>query len=253
MSLKLKRLKMDSNEIVSSMQKCYAQSYSSLISTTIRLSIKNFLLIPSNQLAILFTLICSSFVLNFLTKYNLIYSSLVSFTCLPILLIAFISYRSYFDWKKFIKRNIDNTDISHKWASKIYSKNENAMFALTTFNKNNRLECVAMSAILIGEEKNFYRDDHLLSELSENQALLTRVGVLPMCHGRGMGKTVVQACIEFAKLNDVKTIKLTTSSPHSAAICLYKSLGFEITKVKDLIPILGFKKMAMELNLESMI
>jgi len=248
--LSITRSKLDSREHISSVQKCFDHSHSSLISKSIRLSVKNFIFKPINAIVLLIIFTFSVILCNYFKHYSLFGLLFVSLIGYYAIVIAYISYRSYFGWKAFIKSVVTESDISFKWANQVYSKEKNALFIANKTNSNELV--IASAALLIGEEKNskiIIGPEIELLELSENQGLLTHVGVLPKYFGNGYGKAIVKACIEFAKSKNVKTIKLCTSSSQLEAISLYKSLGFKITVVKELIPLLGFKVMAMELIL----
>jgi hypothetical protein len=65
---------------------------------------------------------------------------------------------------------------------------------------------------------------------------------MPFFLSKDIGRDVVQACIEFAKLRNVKTLKM-------AAVTLYKSLGFRIVGVETVVAVFRFEKIKMELNL----
>lgn len=141
-----------------------------------------------------------------------------------------------------------NLDLSDKNAQRTYSCPENACF-IATF-ENSPKEVIASSCILIGEEKNSYCHAKILPlKNNPKEALITRVGTLPKYHGMGAGRAVVQACVDFARSKNVKTIKLATSSAQHEAINLYKSIGFQITKKHALYDIFGFYELILELDL----
>ena len=248
--LNISRTRLDSSDLIYSVQKSFDYSHSTLISKTIRISIGNFILKPLNLVICTMLLSISTLLGYYLGKYNLLAYIFMSFMCYSVLVIAYISYSSYSGWKDFISRVVTDSDISFKWANQVYSKEKNAIFIANLNNSKDEL-VIASAAMIIGEEKNskIMIGEETVGELSENQGLLTHVGVLPKYFGNGYGRSVVKACIEFAKTNSVKTIKLCTSSSQLEAVSLYKSFGFKITTVHELVPILGLKIMVMELNL----
>jgi GNAT superfamily N-acetyltransferase len=56
---------------------------------------------------------------------------------------------------------------------------------------------------------------------------LAKLGVAPEARGRGVGRRLVEACIEWAKARGVRQLVLASNSQLGAAIQLYRSLGFE--------------------------
>jgi GNAT superfamily N-acetyltransferase len=247
------RSKLDRKEVLNSVQKCYDLSHSSLIVKTIKLSIINFHRAPLNLIICLAILTILTLSVNYSVQITLFNSILVTFASYSILFVAYVSYRCYFGWKEFINHINAHLDLSHKWASQIYDKENNAMFTAVPLDSSNKNELVvAHAAILVGKENNEITSQIIpdFSDIkNDTQALITRVGVLPHYHGKGIGRDVVQACIEFAKLKNVKTIKLTTSSSQMAAVGLYKSLGFKIVAVETVVAVFRFEKIKMELNL----
>ena len=245
-SFQIQRSKLDSDDVLYSAQRCYDLSHSSLISKTIKLSIKNFLLIPLNMAIFAIVLILMSFSLNKYFTTNLLISFMQSLLFCSGVLVVSVSLKCYFGWKEFIRNILQSSDISFKYANQVYSKENNGYFIATSPSSPDNL-VIATAAILIDEDKNVYRE--IMPRLSENEALLTRVGVLPSFHGKGAGRAVVQACIDFAAKKNVKQIKLVTSSSQIAAISLYESLGFRIAQIQEFLPVFRFRKIIMELKL----
>lgn len=66
------------------------------------------------------------------------------------------------------------------------------------------------------------------------------VGVHPEYGGQGIGKKIIQMCIDFAKETNETTIALHTSEIMDSARHLYESLGFQQIKALDE-PLFGLK------------
>ena len=56
---------------------------------------------------------------------------------------------------------------------------------------------------------------------------LVKLSVSPAARGRGLGRRLVQACLEFAPANGARRLVLLSSSRLQAALALYQGLGFQ--------------------------
>jgi ribosomal protein S18 acetylase RimI-like enzyme len=84
----------------------------------------------------------------------------------------------------------------------------------------------------------------------EIEGRITRVGVMPECHGRGVGRRLVQRCIEWAREErGLKVLRLMTSSAQEPAIALYRSAGFKPIQRFEMFPLFNFHELLMELPL----
>ena len=59
------------------------------------------------------------------------------------------------------------------------------------------------------------------------------IAVSEKCIGMGLGAIMMNQLISFAKQNEVKQIKLSVDNENTAAITLYKKLGFELQEKKE--------------------
>ena len=75
------------------------------------------------------------------------------------------------------------------------------------------------------------------------------VGVDPDFEGQGIGKTLTQQCIQFAKESGEKIVALHTSEFQNAARHIYESLGFK--RLRELEPIFNKKYFLYTLNLNN--
>jgi len=71
----------------------------------------------------------------------------------------------------------------------------------------------------------------------EDWSYIRMVGVHPDFGGKGIGKTLTQMCIDFAKSTEEKIVALHTSEYMNAARHIYESLGFK--QIKELEPRYG--------------
>lgn len=56
---------------------------------------------------------------------------------------------------------------------------------------------------------------------------LAKVGVTPSAQGRGIGRLLTMAAIEYARQRGAARVVLTSNQRLTAAVALYRSLGFE--------------------------
>ncbi|HEV8514825.1 MAG TPA: GNAT family N-acetyltransferase [Cyclobacteriaceae bacterium] len=68
----------------------------------------------------------------------------------------------------------------------------------------------------------------------EDWSYIRMVGVHPRFGGKGIGKTLTQMCIDFARSSGEKIIALHTSEFMNAARHIYENLGFK--QIKELEP-----------------
>ncbi|HVI34658.1 MAG TPA: GNAT family N-acetyltransferase [Gaiellales bacterium] len=81
-------------------------------------------------------------------------------------------------------------------------------------------------------------------------AAFRMLAVDPAAQGRGVGKAMVQACIDRARRDGKRRLTLMTTGSMDAAHHLYGHLGFRRTPESDMIVESGLRLMAYELNLE---
>jgi len=62
---------------------------------------------------------------------------------------------------------------------------------------------------------------------SKKCAFITNVSTLPVYFGKGIGKKLLSQCISYARKMEFRLIRLEVSVHSSAAISLYKTMGFE--------------------------
>lgn len=106
-------------------------------------------------------------------------------------------------------------------------------------DENNYLHLLKVGKCFVGELENqivgmaFYIPNGNPSKYFEsNWSYIRHVGVHPKMEGNGIGRKLVQQCIDFARESGLEWIALHTSEFQNAARHLYESLGF--TRHKDL-------------------
>lgn len=241
------RTKLETKEILDYVQRCFDLAQSTLVSKTVTFALKKFISQNFNLAISLVIVLFASFLIRFYYQLTATNSFILSAILCPSLLFIIVALRSYFGWRSFISDTITNLDISARHGKHVYSKENNGLFVAVPSNSDQKC-VIAMAIILIDDEKNVYREISL-PMLDSHTGLITRVSVLPEYQGKGAGRAVVQACIDFAIEKHLKCIKLVTTSSQEAAVSLYKSLGFKITKTIETVPSFGFNKIIMELNL----
>ena len=243
------RTNLENKGTISSVQKCYDLSRSQLITKNFKFALKNFIVQKHNLELSLLIIILTSFFVNFYSNISPFNSIKISTIVCLICFLTVVFLHFYFDWKNIIKDTISNLDLSLKMGNRVYGKENNGMFIATPSNSENLV--IAMSCILIEEEKNLYRECSLPALSSDHsEGLITRVSVLPEYQGMGAGRAVVKCCIDFARNKKVKVVKLITTSSQEVAVSLYKSLGFKTTNIIESMSVFGFSKIIMELNLD---
>jgi GNAT superfamily N-acetyltransferase len=55
---------------------------------------------------------------------------------------------------------------------------------------------------------------------------LAKLAVVPAARGHGIGRRLVEACIEYARVRGVSRLTLESNSQLASAIRLYEELGF---------------------------
>jgi GNAT superfamily N-acetyltransferase len=66
----------------------------------------------------------------------------------------------------------------------------------------------------------------ILVSISEKQAEVVYMGIIPRCRGKELGRRLVQFAHQFAGKNGVDTIVADVDSKNSPAIAMYESLGY---------------------------
>jgi ribosomal protein S18 acetylase RimI-like enzyme len=73
--------------------------------------------------------------------------------------------------------------------------------------------------------------------LEEGEAGIRMLAVLPEAQGRGIGRALVEACIERARASKRTALMLHTTPWMAAAQHLYESIGFERFAERDWLPV----------------
>jgi ribosomal protein S18 acetylase RimI-like enzyme len=69
--------------------------------------------------------------------------------------------------------------------------------------------------------------------LPPDEANLRMLGVDPAAQGRGVGRALVESCIELARSRGKRVLTLSTTNVMSAAQALYARMGFEAAPERD--------------------
>lgn len=134
----------------------------------------------------------------------------------------------------------DNETIEHVILSSFIEFSENLPEEGWNDYKSNIAEAVNVSPIAyrIVAERNgeiigsvfLYRnglDAYGSDELQINNPVIRLLAVKPSARGLGVGKKLIQYCIDLAKQQGSETIHLHTSDMMARAVSLYEKLGFE--------------------------
>lgn len=72
------------------------------------------------------------------------------------------------------------------------------------------------------------------AELPPDTASLRMLGVAPAARGRGVGRALLEVCLERARAAGKRVMVLRTTERMEVAAALYRSLGFERDPARDL-------------------
>jgi ribosomal protein S18 acetylase RimI-like enzyme len=88
-----------------------------------------------------------------------------------------------------------------------------------------------------------------LAEIDDDEAATIRMlGVSPAARGRGIGEVLVLACLDAARRDGARRIRLHTQTSMRAAQRLYERLGFIRTPEHDWSPAPGIDLLAFALE-----
>jgi len=82
-------------------------------------------------------------------------------------------------------------------------------------------------------------EDPYSEELQEGEAGIRMLAVDPDRHGRGIGRTLTQACLDRARSEGRRRVVLHTGAWMPKAIRLYERMGFERVPELDFTPVPG--------------
>jgi ribosomal protein S18 acetylase RimI-like enzyme len=72
-----------------------------------------------------------------------------------------------------------------------------------------------------------------INDETAREAYITSVSVVREWQGLGLGKMLLDKCIEFSKSRDFLSIKLKVHSDNATAIAIYRQQAFELTHRQD--------------------
>ncbi|MGB9812629.1 MAG: GNAT family N-acetyltransferase [Thermovenabulum sp.] len=68
-----------------------------------------------------------------------------------------------------------------------------------------------------------------------SSAQLLSIGVLPECHGKGIGKALLEKGMEYIRKKGIKRVKLEVRPNNTSAVKLYERFGFKVKgRTRDL-------------------
>lgn len=98
---------------------------------------------------------------------------------------------------------------------------ENYVFDLDVFSK---CLVIQMDSVVIG---------YVVYSIIYERAEIIDIVIDPLYRNKSYGYKLLLSCIEDIRLNNCKNITLEVNSNNTAAICLYKKLGFKIEAVRE--------------------
>lgn len=87
-----------------------------------------------------------------------------------------------------------------------------------------------------------------LSKADDSEYELVKMAVDPACRGKGIGKMLLERCIEAAKELKAEKLSLFSNSKLQAALKLYQQFGFTHVEVKGTPLLTADVKMELSLN-----
>jgi ribosomal protein S18 acetylase RimI-like enzyme len=82
-----------------------------------------------------------------------------------------------------------------------------------------------------------------------DEAVFRMLAVSPAAQGRGIGRALVEACLDRARARGAATMRLSTQPEMTAAHRIYEQLGFTRTPERDWSPVAGVLLWTYELPL----
>lgn len=98
---------------------------------------------------------------------------------------------------------------------------ENYVFDLDVFSK---CLVIQIDSVVIG---------NVVYSIIYERAEIIDIVIDPLYRNKSYGYKLLLSCIEDIRLNNCKNITLEVNSNNTAAICLYKKLGFKIEAVRE--------------------
>jgi len=86
------------------------------------------------------------------------------------------------------------------------------------------------SLVIPGNGKNDLQGVVLSSVVAPRVAHVTQICLLPSLHGKGLGRALLDACIEALRARNFQGLSLTVTSSNSPAVLLYESEGFGVLR-----------------------
>jgi ribosomal protein S18 acetylase RimI-like enzyme len=204
----------------------FYESHQELILDTVFITLKDTLVQPK----VIAVLAVYALVLRFILQEYWLFALSLQFLAFT----AFMYWKSHTGWRGLIHTINTQLDFSPKVAGELYGKLENVCIVV----KDEANQKVIATASLLAGKDGFQYKSKICPEFLENDGLLKHVGVLPGIRRSGLGKLVVSACLDKAKEIGLKRVFLATSSAQTAALSLYRKLGFkQVVKAKTLSPL----------------
>eukprot|EP00823_Brevimastigomonas_motovehiculus_P008383 TRINITY_DN7673_c0_g1_i1.p1 TRINITY_DN7673_c0_g1~~TRINITY_DN7673_c0_g1_i1.p1 ORF type:complete len:281 (-),score=32.88 TRINITY_DN7673_c0_g1_i1:94-936(-) len=274
-SVRIRKADLSNEKDLAAVQRIYAESQASLWTNSADLAIRSLLSRFTRPAVSVLLWMTFAFVLcRYVAKIS-VASSILAATTLTgfgiASLYALFYWMSRSGFSHLVKEVTTEQDLSPKLATSVYNKphSKTVLFVAESFaagdnnskgsrDKRSDDVIVGCAGIHIGAEANTFMhrenndkkvDISLLKE-DGTEGRLTRVGVLPGHMGHGIGKMLVQRCIDYARASDLARLLLVTSSAQFTAIHMYKRFGFKLLQTRGIFPALGFCSlvMAMDLN-----
>lgn len=86
------------------------------------------------------------------------------------------------------------------------------------------------SLVIPGNGRNEMHGVVLTSVVAPRVAHVTQICLLPSLHGKGLGRALLDACIEALRARNFQGLSLTVTSANSPAVLLYESEGFRVLR-----------------------
>ena len=130
-------------------------------------------------------------------------------------MIEIVNYKN--EYKTFIKT------LNYEWLQKYFSVEENDVIQLSNpqeeiIDKGGRIYFALHNNEVVGTSS--------LMKVNDSEYELAKMAITDTAQGLGIGKLLLEHCLEEAKLLGAKTVSLFSNTKLETAIALYKKYGF---------------------------
>lgn len=128
------------------------------------------------------------------------------------------------------------TYLAEGWADEDYAEQLRDVAAR---NSGAQVLVAAVSGVVVGAVTVATRGGPFAELAGDGEAVVRHLVTSPAARGRGVGDALVRACLDLARADDCRVVRLSTHSQMHTAHRLYGRLGFVRTPADDWSPVPG--------------